>query len=490
MSMASFLALAETTESNAINANPGETYTITLMADPPEGSGTVYGEGEYEYGTEITISATANPGWIFTYWSYDGVIVSNQSEYSIIVMEDRTYTAHFIGNNCNVTVLAIPAEGGEVLGGGSYECGTIVTIEAIANQGYTFVAWFFNGVHHYSNTSIVTFTITHDITLHACFSGENNNLYEITVLANPEEGGEVIGGGLYPYGTQVTIEVTTNTDDPYENPYYQFSNWTKDGEEVSKSYEYTFTVTEDAVYVANFERWHYKIVALPNPPDACNVQGSGDYLLGWPAFVWAIISCDDGEHPYEFVNWLEDGIEVATYNYLMFEVKGDRTLIANYAIYKITTAPTPPEGGMVYGSGNYPPGVEVTLTATPNPGYEFVGWSKNRNVVSVENPYTFITALNDEELVANFRQTSLGIDVLENSINIHPNPTTGELTIDNGQLTIENIEIFDIYGRKLSSLTSHPAPRTSLNISHLPAGMYFVKISTDEGMVVKKVIKQ
>ena len=86
-------------------------------------------------------------------------------------------------------------------------------------------------------------------------------------------------------------------------------------------------------------------------------------------------------------------------------------------------------------------------------------------------------------------------------VTLIPNPTTGQLIIDNGQLTIENVEVFDIYGRKLLSnhlitssshhlITSHPAPRTSLNISHLPVGMYFVKISTDTGMVVKKVVKQ
>ena len=40
---------------------------------------------------------------------------------------------------------------------------------------------------------------------------------------------------------------------------------------------------------------------------------------------------------------------------------------------------------------------------------------------------------------------------------VYPNPTTGQLTIDNGELTINNIEIFDIYGRKcqLSNLISH-----------------------------------
>jgi hypothetical protein len=95
---------------------------------------------------------------------------------------------------------------------------------------------------------------------------------------------------------------------------------------------------------------------------------------------------------------------------------------------------------------------------------------------------------------------------LEN-ITLIPNPTTGELTIDNGQLTINSIEVFDIYGRKLSShhliptSSHHLIPTSShhliptpphhlINISHLQPGIYFVKIKTEAGEIVKKVIKQ
>ena len=89
-------------------------------------------------------------------------------------------------------------------------------------------------------------------------------------------------------------------------------------------------------------------------------------------------------------------------------------------------------------------------------------------------------------------------------LTIYPNPTTGELTISPAgggkgveQLTINNIEIFDIYGKShLSLVTRHETLVTrhsslvTLNISHLSAGLYFVKISTEAGMIVKKVVKQ
>ena len=87
-----------------------------------------------------------------------------------------------------------------------------------------------------------------------------------------------------------------------------------------------------------------------------------------------------------------------------------------------------------------------------------------------------------------------GVGVVEThncaSLRVYPNPTTGELTITNYELRITSIEIFDIYGRNLSShhlITS--SSNHLINIAHFPAGVYFVKASTEVGEVVKKIVK-
>ena len=77
------------------------------------------------------------------------------------------------------------------------------------------------------------------------------------------------------------------------------------------------------------------------------------------------------------------------------------------------------------------------------------------------------------------------------SIRICPNPTSGELIIDNGQLTIENVEIFDLLGKIVGVYPcGRPVGETIIDIFHLPTGMYFVRILTNEGAVTKKIIKQ
>jgi len=389
-----------------------------------------------------------------------------------------------------VIVLADPAEGGEVFGGGNYESGTLITIEAYENPGYRFQGWVTQGVL-ISTNPIIEYYVTEDITLTAMFVGDN---YLVTVFASPSPWGTVSGGGYYANGDEATISAIPE-------PGFQFEFWTKNGAVYSTEPSFSFFVTENVTFFAEFAVKtveFYDIVALSNPADACPVGGGGSFPLGHIAHVWTSPSCDDGY--YSFVNWLEDGYQVSTDLYYSFEVTGPRTLLANFEIYEINTIPTPPDGGTVQGSGNYPPGIEVTLTAIANNGYEFVNWTKNRAVVSTENPYTFITALNDEELVANFKSTQ-GIEIFGTSaIIVYPNPTSGKLRMENGELRIRDVEIFDLIGRK-QMLRQAQQPKTEsrkgeeekgemvIDISGLSAGVYFLKINTDAGEVVKKVVK-
>jgi hypothetical protein len=76
-------------------------------------------------------------------------------------------------------------------------------------------------------------------------------------------------------------------------------------------------------------------------------------------------------------------------------------------------------------------------------------------------------------------------------ITLVPNPTTGELRIENGELRIESVEVFDVYGKKhLTVLQSSGLTVSKFDISNLSAGIYFVKIITETGSVVKKVVKK
>jgi len=67
------------------------------------------------------------------------------------------------------------------------------------------------------------------------------------------------------------------------------------------------------------------------------------------------------------------------------------------------------------------------------------------------------------------------------SLRVYPNPTTGQLIIDNGELTIENVEIenveiYSVVGQKLLSIESLKSTETTIDVQHLANGMYFLKV--------------
>ena len=129
------------------------------------------------------------------------------------------------------------------------------------------------------------------------------------------------------------------------------------------------------------------------------------------------------------------------------------------------------------------------------------GPSQHRYFFVKENNGNLIEIITTNDLVPNLTEWEmlLGVnDLKKEVITVYPNPTTGELTIDNGELTINNVEIFDIYGKKhqisnlksqVSNLTPHQISNPQINIAHLPAGIYFVKITTETGTITQKVVK-
>lgn len=66
--------------------------------------------------------------------------------------------------------------------------------------------------------------------------------------------------------------------------------------------------------------------------------------------------------------------------------------------YTITVSANDPSMGTVTGGGTYALDETVTLTATPNDGFQFTGWNDGKT----ENPRT-ITVTGDAEYIANFQ---------------------------------------------------------------------------------------
>ena len=83
-----------------------------------------------------------------------------------------------------------------------------------------------------------------------------------------------------------------------------------------------------------------------------------------------------------------------------------------------------------------------------------------------------------------------GVEEIETSLHIYPNPVNDKLYIETQTLTQTlNIEIYDIYGR-CQQLSAVSCQSSVIDLSNLKSGIYFVKINTEEGNIVKRIIKQ
>ena len=404
------------------------TYNVVVKSNDKT-MGNVSGTGEYEHGTEVTLTATPAEGYHFVKWS-DGVTEATRT---ITVTDNVTLSAEFA---INVYTVTLTTENGTVTGAGEYEHGTEVILTATPAEGYHFVKWS-DGVTEATRTIIVT----SDLTLTAEFA---INVYSVAVSA---ENGIVTAAGEYEHGTEVILTATPNEG-------YHFVKWSDGVTEATR----TITITDNITLSAEFAINVYTVTLTT---ENGIVTGAGEYEHGTEVTLTAI--ANEG---YHFVQW-SDGVTEATRT---ITVTDNITLSAEFAInVYIVTLTT--ENGIVTGAGEYEHGTEVILTATPNDGYEFVQWSDG-----VTDATRVIVVTEDIELVAEFRAISIGTDVDDTQ--------TQKMRVYTKKQTlyVEGIEseyyVFDVTGKvtyygKLPMIT-------------LPCGVYIV--TTDNGTEYQKVI--
>ncbi len=74
-------------------------------------------------------------------------------------------------------------------------------------------------------------------------------------------------------------------------------------------------------------------------------------------------------------------------------------------------------------------------------------------------------------------------------INVYPNPTENQLNINFSKGIIKDISINDINGRTVKNMMVDNS-QIVLDINDLNSGIYFLNINTDNGNLIKKIIKK
>ena len=259
---------------------------------------------------------------------------------------------------------------GSVTGGGTYYYGDTIQISATANLGFAFLGWD-DGVE--SNPRAVI--VTEDQTFIAKFDIRQ---CVISTSVSPEGSGFVNGGGTYNYGEIIHLVAHSNTG-------YIFDKWA-DGEIANPRNVF---VENDASFTALFTPLQYEITTISDPEEGGRVYGGGMYDYGWTATLTATPN-----ENYIFLCW-SDGIVSNPRN---VTVTGNATYKALFhqngtPQYTVTVLSNDANLGIVSGSGTYPEGVTIEISATPISGAVFTGWddgnTDNPRSVHVTGNLTF-----------------------------------------------------------------------------------------------------
>ena len=224
-------------------------YLVVDYSDGTSEQFTLENGSSASYSREVATGSTINLSWI------EGTYANRCSfdikfENDVPIYHGSSLNANFqqeLYVNCatataprTITAVADPIEGGVVEGAGTYESGTVVTLTATPNVGYTFCFWLENG-QQVSTNATYSFLVTSDRNLEARFTLP----LAISVTPNIAEGGTTTGAGSFDYGSTCTLSATPNEG-------YLFLNWSKNGEVVSCNATYSFAVTEEAEIEAIF----------------------------------------------------------------------------------------------------------------------------------------------------------------------------------------------------------------------------------------------
>ena len=142
-------------------------------------------------------------------------------------------------------------------------------------------------------------------------------------------------------------------------------------------------------------------------------------------------------------------------------------------------------------------GYDVYVNTEKEQNFHF-GYTNGTAYVAGSNVETtfefYVVAFNDDtesEPSETFTVTVVddAIDELSSSLRLYPNPVNDKLYIET-EIEIEEVVVYDVYGRLQVTETPSHQENTTIDVSEFNAGVYFMMIKTNDGVVTKRFVKE
>lgn len=192
-------------------------------------------------------------------------------------------------------------------------------------------------------------------------SSDASSQVELTVIAQPPDGGSVTGGGRMAAGTTATVTATPSEE-------YRFVYWLDGGQTVSTSLSYSLVVDSDRTVTAEFSR-EFDIATVSEPGNGGTTEGGGKYIDGQVATLSATPAAG-----FRFDAWIQDTEVVTTQPTYQFAASSAAEFTARFALDTVR--------------GAWSPGGTYSDWYFPEPGYGSLEWT----FLSVKDPAATLSA--------------------------------------------------------------------------------------------------
>ncbi len=335
----------------------------------------------YVYGDTIIVTAEPDTGWVFDSWL--GALAGGDNPDTLVMTNDTTLTATFSHEEYVLTkntigqgsINAFPDQA-------TYHFGDSVIVTAVPDTGWVFDSWS-DGLSGSDNPD--TLVIAGDTAVTATFTAIAYTLTLNTVGDGSVE--KAPDQATYVFGD--TVVVTAVPD-----PGWVFDSWS-DGLSGSENPD-TLVMGSDTTVTATFTPSEYVITI--------NVNGNGSVVKTPDAPTYAygdtVIVTAEPDIGWSFDSW-SDGLSGSN-NPDTIIVASDTTITATFLANQYTLTTNVVGGGQIIKSPDNPTyvyGDTVFVTAVPNGGWSFTGWSDG--LTGTENPDT-VVMMSDTTVTATF----------------------------------------------------------------------------------------
>ncbi|MEM7336493.1 MAG: hypothetical protein AAF490_30720 [Chloroflexota bacterium] len=358
------------------------TEIIPALTTSTTGSGAINrsADAPYSYNQSVNLTAVPDTGWEFVEWAADASGSTNPL--SLTLTTDISVTAVFTEI---IPVLTTTTSGDGTVNRSAdapYSYNQSVDLTAVPDAGWEFVEWTGDVS---GSTNPISVNLTDDMTVTAVFSAI---VPELTTSTSGN--GSINPSANAPYSYNQSVNLTAVPDAGWE-----FVEWT--GDASSSDNPLSLTLTENVSVTAIFTEIIPTLSTATSGNGSVSRSANGPYTYNQQVTVTATPDPD-----WLFSHWSGDVTSMD--NPLSLTLNGDISVTAVFVEeppQPVTLTTNTSGDGTVTRSVDAPyvEGMDVTLTAVPDTGWQFSHWSGD--VDSTDNPIT-LTLNADTEVTAVF----------------------------------------------------------------------------------------